>query len=77
MYFIFLFIVTLLVVLITFQHVNANGCVDIDCPTPMEIESVCGVDEAGIIKRFASECILRKENCEKKTSEYIYSLEIN
>ena len=43
----------------------------------MEIESVCGVDEAGIIKRFASECILRKENCEKKTSEYIYSLETN
>lgn len=50
------------------SNVVANECV-ICPPIAPASEFVCGVDEKGIVKRFGSECVLRFENCEHKTSE--------
>lgn len=46
--------------------VFANECVI--CP-PIAPEFVCGVDDKGIVKIFGSECAMRFENCENKTSK--------
>lgn len=48
-------------------YVSANECVQ--CPSSSANEFVCGVDDDGIFRKFGSECLLRFENCDKKTSE--------
>lgn len=55
-------------ILITCKSVVANECV-ICPPIAPASDFVCGVDEKGIVRRFGSECTLRFENCEHKTSE--------
>lgn len=54
--------------------VIANECVQ--CPSASANEFVCGVDDKGIFRRFGSECLLRFENCDKKTSECFNYLKI-
>lgn len=49
------------------NYVIANECVQ--CPSAAANEFVCGVDDKGVFRRFGSECFLRFENCEKKTSK--------
>lgn len=47
---------------------SCNECVP--CPNASANDFVCGVDDKGVYKKFGSECILRFENCDKKTSNY-------
>ncbi|CRK86607.1 CLUMA_CG000445, isoform A [Clunio marinus] len=47
------------------NYVLANECVQ--CPSASANEYVCGVDDKGAFRKFGSECLLRFENCDKKT----------
>lgn len=66
---VFVFVMTLM----SISFVSANECVQ--CPSASASEFVCGVNEQGAFKKFGSECLLRFENCEQKTSEF-YVLQI-
>lgn len=59
-------VVLLIVIVLITKSVFANECVI--CP-PTAPEFVCGVDDKGIVRIFGSECQMRFENCENKTSE--------
>lgn len=56
-----------MVLLINSNDVMANECVE--CSSASTDNYVCGVDEKGNAKKFQSECALRFENCDKKTSK--------
>lgn len=56
-----------ILILMPTSFVSANECVQ--CPSASTNEFVCGVDDDGIFRKFGSECLLRFENCDKKTSE--------
>lgn len=58
---------TLLVLISSDSNVNANECVA--CPQPSVKEAICAVDDQGAFKKFGSECLMRFENCDRKTSE--------
>lgn len=49
------------------NNVSANECVQ--CPSASANEFVCGVDDKGAFRKFGSECLLRFENCDRKTSQ--------
>lgn len=58
----------MLVILLNSNNVMANEC--IPCAPTHSTDFVCGVDEQGVSKKFQTECALRFENCDKKTSKW-------
>lgn len=54
-------------ILMSANYVTANECVQ--CPSASANDFVCGVDDKGAFRKFGSECLLRFENCDRKTSE--------
>ncbi|KAG5681956.1 hypothetical protein PVAND_011357 [Polypedilum vanderplanki] len=59
----------LLIMMMFLCQVRSNECVP--CPSASGTEFVCAVDDKGTIRKFDSECLLRYENCDKKTKYQI------
>lgn len=60
-------VVLAIIALICINKASANECVP--CPPASTGEAVCTVNEIGQFEKFGSECLMRFENCSKKTSK--------
>lgn len=57
-----------MLLLLSSNDVMANECVPCASQPLSGSDFICGVDDKGITKKFSNECVLRFENCDKKTS---------